>query len=189
LFEVDRQIDPERVKVLTSTLAATLADVRVAVADWRPMLDQARAAARELNSPGVPRESDAAEAQALIEWMVEGHFTFLGYRRYRLRRGARQDLLVPQDQTGLGILRASRPGIATPSPTALTGALRREARSARAVLVTKANSRATRCIAAATWTTSVCAPSMRAAESPANCAFWDCGHPRPTKAVRGRSQC
>jgi glutamate dehydrogenase len=143
LFEVDRQIDPERLKVLTGALAATLADVRVAVADWRPMLDQARAAARELKSPGVPRESDAAEAQALIEWMVEGHFTFLGYRRYRLRRGARKDLLVPQDQSGLGILRASRPGVATPSPTALTGALRREARSARSVLVTKANSRAT----------------------------------------------
>jgi glutamate dehydrogenase len=143
LFEVDRQIDPERLKVLTSTLDATLADVRVAVADWRAMLNQARSAARELTTAGVPRESDATEAQALIEWMVASHFTFLGYRRYRLRRGARQDLLVPQAQSGLGILRASRPGVATPSPTALTGALRREARAARAVLVTKANSRAT----------------------------------------------
>ena len=143
LFEVDRQIDPQRLQVLASTLEATLADVRVAVADWRPMLNQARVAARGLSSAGVPRESDATEAQALIEWMVAGHFTFLGYRRYRLRRGARKDLLVPQPQSGLGILRPSRPGVAIPSPTALTGALRREARSARAVLVTKANSRAT----------------------------------------------
>jgi glutamate dehydrogenase len=143
LFEVDRQIDPERLKLLTSTLTATLADVRVAVADWRPMLSQAQAAARELATAGVPRESDPVEAQALIEWMVEGHFTFLGYRRYQLRRGARQDLLVPQPQSGLGILRPSRPGVAGPAPTALTGALRREARSARAVLVTKANSRST----------------------------------------------
>ena len=44
---------------------------------------------------------------------------------------------------GLGILRAARRGAGSPAPTALTGALRREARSARAVLVTKANSRAT----------------------------------------------
>ncbi|HTV78943.1 MAG TPA: NAD-glutamate dehydrogenase [Steroidobacteraceae bacterium] len=143
LFEVDRQIDPQRLRLLTRTLAATLADVRVAVADWRPMLEQARVAARELQDPGVPPESDPTEAQALIEWMVAGHFTFLGYRRYRLQRGARKDLLLPQSASGLGILRAARPGVATPAPTALTGALRREARSARAVLVTKANSRAT----------------------------------------------
>ena len=37
----------------------------------------------------------------------------------------------------------SRPGVANRAPTVLTGALRREARSPRAVLVTKANSRAT----------------------------------------------
>ncbi|HEY1900383.1 MAG TPA: NAD-glutamate dehydrogenase [Steroidobacteraceae bacterium] len=143
LFEVDRQIDPQRMQALVRTLTATLADVRVAVADWRPMLHQARAAARELQAPGVPRESAAPAARALIEWMVAEHFTFLGYRHYRLRRGARSDLLIAEVQSGLGILRAARPGVAAPTPTALTGALRREARAARAVLVTKANSRAT----------------------------------------------
>jgi glutamate dehydrogenase len=143
LFEVDRQISAERLQQIISTLTATLADVRVAVADWQPMLQQARAASLDLQASGVPRDADATEAQALIEWMVEGHFTFLGYRRYRLRRGARRDLLVPQTQSGLGILRAARSGSGPAAPTVLGGALRREARSARAVLVTKANSRAT----------------------------------------------
>jgi glutamate dehydrogenase len=143
LFEVDRQIDPERLEAITATLSATLDDVRVAVSDWQPMLQQVRVAWRALKAPGVPREADAAEAQSLVEWMLEGHFTFLGYRRYRLRRGARQDLLLPQVQSGLGILRPSRAGVGSPTPTVLAGALRREARSARAVLVTKANSRAT----------------------------------------------
>jgi glutamate dehydrogenase len=143
LFEVDRQIGTERLQLISDTLTATLADVRVAVADWQPMLQQARAAALDLQGPGVPHDADASEAQALIEWMVEGHFTFLGYRGYRLRRGARRDLIMPQVQSGLGILRPARPGSAAPAPTVLTGALRREARSARAVLVTKANSRAT----------------------------------------------
>jgi len=107
------------------------------------MLQQAQVAVRDLQTTGVPRAAGAAEARALIEWMVQSHFTFLGYRRYRLRRGARQDLLLPQTRSGLGLLRATRPEVATSSPTALTGAVRREARSARAVLVTKANSRAT----------------------------------------------
>ncbi len=143
LFEVDRQIDPQRLQLIMTTLTATLADVRVAVADWQPMLQQARAAVRELKAAAGPLAADVAEAESLIEWMMAGHFTFLGYRRYRLRRGARQDVLMSQDGTGLGILRAARPGVRSPAPTTLTGALRREARSPRAVLVTKANSRAT----------------------------------------------
>ncbi len=143
LFELDRQIDPQRLRLIRTALAATLADVRVAVDDWQPMLQQARAAVRELKAAVGPLAADVAEAESLIEWMMAGHFTFLGYRRYRLRRGARQDVLMPQAGTGLGILRASRPGMGSPAPTTLTGALRREARSPRAVLVTKANSRAT----------------------------------------------
>ena len=143
LFEVDRQIDPQRLQLIQSALTATLADVRVAVADWQPMLHQARAAVRDLKVAGVPPEADATEAESLLEWMMAGHFTFLGYRRYRLRRGPRQDVLMPQAQSGLGVLRASRPGVGSPTPTTLTGALRREARAPRAVLVTKANSRAT----------------------------------------------
>ncbi len=143
LFEVDRQIDPERLQLIKTTLAATLADVRVAVRDWQPMVHEAQGAARSLQSTGIPRTAGAAESQALIEWMVQGHFTFLGYRRYRLRRGSRQDLLVPQPQSGLGLLRSAHAGVSAPAPTVLTGVLRREVRAAHAVLVTKANSRST----------------------------------------------
>ncbi|HTB68283.1 MAG TPA: hypothetical protein VK727_18830, partial [Steroidobacteraceae bacterium] len=143
LFEVDRQIEPARLELIKVTLSATLADVRAAVSDWQPMLQQVQVAARELRNPGVPPEVDAVDAQALIEWMAQGHFTFLGYRHYRLRRGARQDQLLSVPESGLGILRAGRPGVPPPTPTVLTGAMQREARAARAVLVTKANTRAT----------------------------------------------
>jgi glutamate dehydrogenase len=143
LFEVDRQIDPARLELIKVTLNATLADVRAAVSDWQPMLQQAQVAGRELQNAAVLQQAEVAEAQALIEWMAQGHFTFLGYRRYRLRRGDRQDQLLSVPQSGLGILRAGRAGVAPPTPTVLTGALRREARFPRAVLVTKANTRAT----------------------------------------------
>jgi len=143
LFEIDRQIGEARLEQIRNTLNATLADVRVAVADWKPMLQQARAAALELQGAGVPAAADPGEARALIDWMVAGNFTFLGYRRYRLRRAGRRDLLIPQTVSGLGLLRPGRPGAVPPTPTVLTGAQRREARSPRAVLVTKANSRAT----------------------------------------------
>ena len=39
--------------------------------------------------------------------MEARHFVFLGYRHYRLERGASQDRLVPDARSGLGILRAA----------------------------------------------------------------------------------
>ncbi|MFO1428264.1 MAG: NAD-glutamate dehydrogenase, partial [Steroidobacteraceae bacterium] len=69
------------------------------------------------------------------------HFVFLGSRHYRLRRGAAADLLEPQPESGLGILRAGRGG--TPQPNALRGALRRVARDVDPLVITKANALAT----------------------------------------------
>ena len=38
---------------------------------------------------------------ALLEWMEDNHFTLLGYREYRLKRGKARDLLEPVHDTGL----------------------------------------------------------------------------------------
>ncbi|HEY2590132.1 MAG TPA: NAD-glutamate dehydrogenase, partial [Steroidobacteraceae bacterium] len=62
---------------------------------------------------------------------------------YRLRRGGRRDTLVPQTDSGLGILRAPRAGVRAPAPLVLTGELRRRARASEPILITKANSVAT----------------------------------------------
>ena len=81
------------------------------------------------------------EIKALLEWMDDNHFTFLGYRQYRLRRGRSEDVLEPLPETGLGILRVRRGHIERAD-----GAHRRSAR-ARAqpdlLTITKANSMST----------------------------------------------
>ena len=134
LYEIDRQLDPQAMRAIERRLLATLEDVRLAVVDWARMLDTARTVASAIESP---------DARALLEWMADDHFTFLGYRQYRLRRGSRRDRLVPQRDSGLGILRAPRPGHEAPAPLALTGELRRRARTVEPIIVTKANSVAT----------------------------------------------
>ena len=73
--------------------------------------------------------------------MADNHFTFLGYRQYRLRRGRSEDLLEPLPETGLGILRARR-GYRV-EPTVLTGELRERARQPELLTITKANSMST----------------------------------------------
>ena len=49
--------------------------------------------------------SDLSEALALLAWMEDRHFTFLGYREYRLQGRKGQEALRPVEATGLGILR------------------------------------------------------------------------------------
>jgi NAD-specific glutamate dehydrogenase len=68
-------------------------------------------------------KSHSSEARALLAWMHDGHFVYLGYRYYRLKRGRSRDALVRDDDTGLGILRGSPQGPRkSPLPIVLTGA-------------------------------------------------------------------
>ena len=73
------------------------------------MLERVRAVANDLERARLPvPKSHAAEARALLSWMHDGHFVFLGYRYYRLKRGRARDALVRDPDSGLGILRGSR---------------------------------------------------------------------------------
>ncbi|HTW38752.1 MAG TPA: NAD-glutamate dehydrogenase [Steroidobacteraceae bacterium] len=142
LFEIDRQLDRERLADLERRLLATLNDVRAAVLDWSGMRARSREVARKLGHAPVPRR-EIRQARALLEWMDDNHFTFLGYRYYRLRRGRSRDTLAPARASGLGILRTPRQGVRAPTPTPLTGELRKRARAVNLLTVTKANSVAT----------------------------------------------
>ncbi|HEY7379224.1 MAG TPA: NAD-glutamate dehydrogenase, partial [Steroidobacteraceae bacterium] len=83
--------------------------------------------------------SEVIETKELLEWMEDNHFTFLGYREYRLRRGKQEDLLEPLVETGLGVLRPGRRRTRKPKPVALTGEIREHARTRELLIVTKAN--------------------------------------------------
>jgi len=138
--EVDRTTDAVRLEELTARIVHTLDDVRAAVEDWPRMVERARelAAAVKDKVPGIGR-AEALEAAAFLAWLADNHFTFLGYREYRLERGAAVDRLVPVPRSGLGLLRtgAGRP---RPRTTELRGQVRRKARESDQLVVTKANS-------------------------------------------------
>ena len=140
LFEIDRETDPARLKVLSDRIMATLEDVRAATADWLEMRRQAREIASELEtrSPGLP-SAEVVESKELLEWMDDNHFTFLGYREYRLRRNTHFDRLEPIVKTGLGLLAAAHNRGRAPRVTKLTGEIRDHAREKTLLVITKAN--------------------------------------------------
>ena len=105
--EVDRQTDAAQLAQLEQHLLHVIAEVRATVEDWQPMRQQALQIADELQATPPPLDPDeVAEARALLGWLADGHFTFLGYRDYDLEQDERgQVSLTAVLGSGLGILR------------------------------------------------------------------------------------
>jgi glutamate dehydrogenase len=141
-IEVDREADPARLVALERRIKSMLDDVRCVTTDWRAMRRMAREIASNLGKQlRGPQAGEAHEVKALLEWMEEKHFTFLGYREYRLRRGRTRDLLRPIPSSGLGIMRPNRHR--KQRAVVLKGDGREFARSKDLLIITKANSVAT----------------------------------------------
>jgi glutamate dehydrogenase len=142
--EIDRETHQPSLDLIAQRLRGVLDDVRVAVEDWPRMRVIARELADELSAqpPAGIGDGEADEADHLLRWLADGHFTFIGYREYRLLETQGQTRLVAQPGSGLGILRYDQPARSA-SFERLTDAARTKAREKQLLVLTKANSRAT----------------------------------------------
>jgi glutamate dehydrogenase len=137
--EIDRMVDPALLDSLREEIERSMRDVRVACADWAKMRAAASRASDDLGALSARFDArDVSEAQALLSWMEDRHFTFLGYKEYRLVNRKGRDALDPIEETGLGVLRAGHKRPTSPTRT-LASDIRRQSRSQDLVLVTKAN--------------------------------------------------
>jgi glutamate dehydrogenase len=141
-IEIDRETDAEELTRIETALAKVLRDVREAVEDWDRMHAQALEIVADLekNPPPLP-EAEVAEGMALLEWLADDHFTFLGYREYRLESEGDDDILRAIPGTGYGILRADQD--MSPSFAKLPTLVKERARDKTLLVLAKANSKAT----------------------------------------------
>ncbi|MBQ1027203.1 NAD-glutamate dehydrogenase [Micromonospora sp. C95] len=148
-IEIDPVRDPEERDKLRRELQRVLTDVREAVEDWPKMRQRALALADELaaartsdNRPPVP-EKDITDSVELLRWLAHDHFTFLGYREYRLVPNSAEEgpALEAVLGTGLGILRQDSPEARALS--SMTPEAHEKVTEKRLLIITKANSRAT----------------------------------------------
>ena len=90
---------------LEERLARTLAQVRAAVVDWKPMLARLDQAITRLRYKPVPLdESEVHEAIAFLEWLRDDNFIFLGMREFNYQGGEQEGTLERSEEKGLGIL-------------------------------------------------------------------------------------
>ncbi len=140
-FAVDRESDQNHLNILEHEISKVLADVRVAVRDWRMMRDKMLEAASSLNrGPAGADPALRVETDGLLQWMADDHFTFLGYREYKLRTRGEKLYLAPVKGSGLGVLSSDERG---GRAVELSKEMRRHTRSKDWLIITKANSRST----------------------------------------------
>jgi glutamate dehydrogenase len=144
-IEVDRMVDAQQRTALAQGLERVLADVRMAVEDWKPMLARLQEAMAELaQAPAGVSPEEAQESRAFLQWLADEHLTLLGYRQHDLVEEGGELALRSVAGSGLGLLR-DRPGDpSSASFAALPAAARALARTPSPLLViTKANTRST----------------------------------------------
>ena len=103
-IHVERIDDLHRRTEIVQALEQVLAEIRLCVADWRPMVGRVNDVIKELksNPPPIPVD-DIAEAIQFLEWIIADNFTLLGVRDYALAETERD--LKPVLESGLGMLR------------------------------------------------------------------------------------
>ncbi len=139
-IEIDRETNTDALDSVRVELLSVLHDVRAATRDWQPMLEALQHAAAEIEAIAPPCDPDElVEGKALLAWLADQNFTFLGYRAYALTG---DDQLLPVAGSGLGLLRAA-PEEPSSSFAALPASIRAKAREKTLLVLTKANRRST----------------------------------------------
>jgi glutamate dehydrogenase len=141
-FAIDKETDVQQIRLLKQEIQKVLNDVRVSVRDWQKMRKKMREA-RELmdyGPTGVDEEL-RSESRELLDWMVDDHFVFLGYREYKLSYRKDRAFLKPVAGSGLGLLSHDERG--ENKTIELTREMQRLARARDWLVLTKANSRST----------------------------------------------
>jgi glutamate dehydrogenase len=137
-FELDRRLDDAQLDELASSVRSVLGDVRRAVLDFPAMADRGRRMV-QLASAGAARYADdeVDETVAFLEWLLQDHFIFLGFREYRIE----EDTLGVVPGSGLGILAdEASSAYARPRPLAdLPDEVRERALEGDLLIVSKTN--------------------------------------------------
>ncbi|QLI82978.1 NAD-glutamate dehydrogenase [Chitinibacter fontanus] len=101
-FELNRISDPALLTTLQQQIEQALSAIAASVADWSKMLGGVEQTLQELRSGELADStSNVKEAAAYLEWLLDGHFVFLGLRKYKFVAGE----LLLQAGSGLGVLR------------------------------------------------------------------------------------
>jgi glutamate dehydrogenase len=105
------RLTPTQSKLAEKEIRETLKHVAVAVKDYPAMCKQMASVrdALEKNAATVPAsKASHDESLEFISWMLDDHFTFLGYEKYCINRKGRTPAIELQENSPLGVSRLKK---------------------------------------------------------------------------------
>ncbi len=138
-FELARRLAPDELETLAEHVRAALTDVQAAVRDYEAMLARVDMMMGAVRASGPSHDAgEIDEVVALLDWLRDANFVFLGFREYALEN----DHLSTVKGAGLGILSVDDvSSYAEPVElSALSPALRGRLLGGRLLVVSKTNS-------------------------------------------------
>jgi glutamate dehydrogenase len=143
-LEIDKETDSTKLVAIEENLQRVLKDVAVVVSDWETMRSRIFDAIAELDKEELPLDhAEIDEAKAFLHWLVNDHYTLLGYRDYNLTVRDKETVLEIVPNSGLGVLRDESKSKATRKLSELPTAAREQALSKDILIISKTNTRST----------------------------------------------
>src|SRR3990167_2456832 len=139
-IEIDRLIDEESMHALKEDIERVLGDVRLAVVDWRKMVDRVEECLDDLeHRPPALDPAEIVESRDFLHWLINNNFTFLGSRDYKLIGDGVNRALQIVPGSGLGVLRDETYTASSKSYSELPPQARKMALSKNILIIAKTN--------------------------------------------------
>ena len=111
-LEIDRCANVGELRTLEKALLEVLAEVRLAVADFTPMKAKAEQLLAWLGKAKLKVDgAELAEVKTFLEYLLDNHFTFLGYEEFTLVDEKDGGHLVYDEASLLGLSKQLRAGL------------------------------------------------------------------------------
>ncbi|MGF6694700.1 glutamate dehydrogenase [Metapseudomonas resinovorans] len=111
-LEIDRCANNGAMKTLEKALLEVLGEVRVAVADFKSMKAKAQELLAWLDKAKLKVDGEELkEVKVFMEWILDDHFTFLGYEEFTVADDANGGHLVYDEKSLLGVSKLRRAGL------------------------------------------------------------------------------
>mgnify|MGYP005840263885 CR=1 FL=1 len=108
IIEFDRQ-DVETLKDIKASLKQTITLAQQVVKDFGNLTQKMHHVTRTLrHAKSHDAQEDMIENVEFLEWLLDDHFVFLGYRQYDLDQSGEEPMIKTKQGEGLGILRGDK---------------------------------------------------------------------------------
>ncbi|VXC89653.1 NAD-specific glutamate dehydrogenase [Pseudomonas sp. 9AZ] len=113
-LEIDRCANVGELKTLEKDLHEVFSDVRLSVADFQPMKAKAKELLAWLDKAKLKVEgAELEEIKVFMSWLLDDHFTFLGYEEFTVADSAGGGSMVYDEKSLLGMSKRLRTGLKT----------------------------------------------------------------------------